>query len=55
MSFLILLLFALGFFLYLTLRLWRRPDMWRYVVLLLIVDGWLGIVLAYLLYSALFD
>jgi nucleoside recognition membrane protein YjiH len=55
MPFLILLLLALGFFLFITLRLWRRPGMWRYVVLLLIVDGWLGIVLFYLLYSALFD
>lgn len=55
MHFLILLLLGLGFFLYFTLRLWRQPGMGRYVVLLLIVDGWLSIVLGYLLYSALFD
>ena len=55
MLFLILLLLALSFFLYITLRLWRQPGMWRYVVLLLIIDGWLGIVLFYLFYSALFD
>jgi len=55
MHFLILLLLGLSFFLYVTLRLWRQPGMGRYVVLLLIVDGWLAIVLSYLLYSALFD
>jgi hypothetical protein len=55
MQFLILLLFALSFFLYQTFRLFRKVELRRYLVLLLIVDAWLSIVLVYLLYSAAFD
>ncbi len=55
MHFLILLLLALSFFLYITFRLWRKPQYWRYLVLILIVDIWLVIVLGYLLFSAFFD
>ena len=55
MHFLILLLLALAVFLYFTLKLLRKPESRRYLILLLIVDTWLTIVLVYLLYSALFD
>lgn len=55
MHFLILLLLALSFFLYLTFKLIRLPEFRRYLVLLLIIDVWLSIILFYLFYSALFD
>jgi len=55
MQFLILLLFALTFFLYQTFLIFRKVELRRYLVLLLIVDIWLSIVLVYLLYSAAFD
>jgi hypothetical protein len=55
MHFLILLLLGLTVVLYFTFRLWRRSDLRRYLVLLLIIDGWLSIVLFYLFYSAIFN
>lgn len=55
MQFLILLLFALAFFLYYTFSILRKPELRRYLVILILVDGWLLIVLGYLLFSALFD
>lgn len=55
MHFLILLLFALTFFLYFTFKLLRNREARRYLIILLIIDTWLSIVLVYLLYSAAFD
>jgi len=55
MHFLILLLFALGIFLHYTFKIFRKPELRRYLVLLLIIDIWLSIVLFYLLFSAAFD
>jgi hypothetical protein len=55
MHFLILLLLALAIFLFWTFKLMRRPESRRYLVFLLIIDIWLGIVLVYLLFSAAFD
>lgn len=55
MHFLILLLLALAFFLFWTFKLLRRPESRRYLVFLLIIDIWLGIVLAYLLFSAVLN
>ena len=55
MQFLILLLAALSFFLYLTFKVIRQPESRRYLLFLFVIDAWLGIVLAYLLYSAIFD
>ncbi len=55
MHFLILLLAALSFFLYLTFKVRRQPDSTRYLILLLLIDTWLIVVLGYLLYSAVFD
>ncbi len=55
MQFLILLLALLSFFLYLTFNLIKKPGNLRYLIILFIIDGWLSIVLVYLLYSAAFD
>ena len=55
MQFLILLLLALAFFLYLTFKLFKQPEYRRYLAFVFIIDAWLIVVLGYLLYSAVFD
>ncbi len=55
MGFLIVLLCGLAVLLYATFRLWRQPRYRLYLAMLLILDVWVGGVLAYLLVAAFLD
>ena len=55
MHFVIVLLAALTFFLYLTLGVAKAPEKRKFFVVYLLVDTWLTIVFIYLLVSALSD
>jgi hypothetical protein len=55
MHFVILLLAALTFFLYLTLGVAKDPEKRKFFVVYLLVDTWLTIVFVYLLVTALSD
>ena len=55
MQFLIALLAALAFFLYLTLGVAKNPQKRRYFYLYLVIDIWLTCVFIYLIYEALLD
>jgi len=52
MYFVIILLAALTFFLYLTLGAARDPNKKKFFYLYLLIDIWLGCVFVYLAYSA---
>lgn len=55
MQFVILLLAALAFFLFLTLGVARNPEKRNYFYLFLLVDIWLASVFIYLIYEALIN
>ncbi len=55
MVFLIALLLALALLLFATFRLWSLPQYRLYLAMLLILDVWVGGVLAYLIVAAFFD
>jgi hypothetical protein len=55
MYFVIILLAALAFFLYLTLGVAKDPNKSKFFYLYLLIDIWLGCVFVYLLVSALLD
>lgn len=55
MQFVIALLAALGFFLFLTLGVAKNPEKRKYFYLYLLVDIWLAGVFIYLIYEALID
>jgi hypothetical protein len=55
MQFVILLLAALTFFLYLTLGVAKDPEKRKFFIVYLLIDTWLTIVFIYLLVSALSD
>lgn len=55
MQFLIALLAALAFFLFLTMGVAKDPQKKNYFYLYLLIDIWLIIVFVYLIYEALFD
>jgi hypothetical protein len=55
LHFVILLLAALTFFLYLTLGVAKDPEKRKFFIVYLLVDTWLTIVFVYLVVSALSD
>ncbi len=55
MQFVIILLAALAFFLYLTLGVAKDPNKKKFFYLYLLIDIWLGGVFIYLLVSALLN
>ncbi len=55
MHFMIALLAALAFFLFLTLGVAKDPHKRRYFYLFLLIDIWLTCVFIYLIYEALID
>ena len=55
MHFVIVLLAAITFFLYLTMGVAKDPEKRKFFIVYLLVDSWLIIVFVYLLVSALSD
>jgi nitrogen fixation/metabolism regulation signal transduction histidine kinase len=55
MHVLILLLAALAFFLFVTFKLARQPDLRRYFYFFVLIDAWISMVLVYLLVTAVVD
>ena len=55
MQFMIALLAALAFFLFLTLAVAKNPARKKYFYLFLLVDIWLSCVFIYLIYEAFID
>lgn len=55
MHLVIILLGVLGFFLYLTLSVSRKPDKKHYFYLFILIDLWLSSVFGYLVVTAFLD